>query len=82
MTDDILEQLAALEVEAPPAEFDRRLHDRVNRCLLWQQLLDLVLGALPWALLNFVRSVAGFTAFTATGRFADERKDKKKPDGL
>jgi len=74
MATDFLEQLAELHVPTPPAEFDRQLHDRVNRTLLAQHLFDLAVGAFPWAMLHFARALAGLVAFSTTGRFADERK--------
>jgi len=74
MADDFLEQLADLEVLAPPAEFDRQLHQRVNRSLTAQHLLDLLTGGLPWAALCFAHALAGLVAFSITGRFGGERK--------
>jgi hypothetical protein len=74
MAEDFLEQLANLEVQAPPQGFDRQLHQRVNRSLAAQQLLDLVLGGLPWALLQFAYALAGLVAFSITGRFGGKRK--------
>ena len=37
----------------------RQLHQRVNRWLLLQQLVEFVTGATPWAVLQFARAVAG-----------------------
>jgi hypothetical protein len=74
MAEDFLEQLAQLEVQAPPAEFDRQLHQRVNRSLVAQQLLDLVVGGFPWALLRFSHALAGLIALSITGRFGGQRK--------
>lgn len=81
MNDDLLERLAEIEVAPPPAEFDRQLHDRLNRVLLVQQLIDAVFGLIPWTVAHFLRTVAGFAAFTVTGRWADERQ-KKNVDSL
>ena len=73
---DFLDQLADMEVCEPPPEFNRQLHDRVNRTLLVQHLVDLVLGAAPWALAHLARSVAAWFAFTLTGKFDDQRRPK------
>jgi len=73
MANDFLERLATLEVPAPPAEFDRRLHQRLNRWLLAQQLLDFALRALPCTLLRMVQALGALVWFTLTGRFADRR---------
>jgi hypothetical protein len=71
---DFLEQLAEMEVGPPPATFDRELHERLNRSLLVQHLMDLATGGLPWALLHFARAVAGVVAFTLTGKFYDDSR--------
>jgi hypothetical protein len=72
---DFLEQLADLEVRQPPPEFDRQLHDRLNRALLVQHIADLILGGVPWALSHFVRSVGGWFRLTFTGKL-NERERK------
>ena len=71
---DLLEKLAELEVVPPPPEFDRQLHDRVNRSLLAQHLTDFFAGAVPWVLMHFFRAVLGMAAFSLTGKYEDERK--------
>jgi hypothetical protein len=73
MTTDFLEQLAQLEVPAVPQEFDRQLHQRMNRSLLAQQLLDLALSGLPWAAAHFAHALLGAIVFTATGRYPDDK---------
>jgi hypothetical protein len=74
---NLLEQLADLEVPpAPPAaQFDRQLHERVNRSLFVWQLVDLVVSGLPWAMLHFSRALVGLIVFTVTGQY--ESKPKK-----
>ena len=74
---NLLEQLADLEVPPPPpsAQFDRQLHQRVNRSLFVWQLVDLVVSGLPWAMLHFSRALVGLIAFTITGQY--EAKPKK-----
>jgi hypothetical protein len=69
MSRDFLEQLAELDVPAPPAEFDRQFHRRLNHALLLQQTLDLVVRAMPWAMLHLARALAGAIDYTLTGRF-------------
>jgi len=70
---DPLEELALLEVPAPPAEFDRQLHRRVNQRLIAQHLADLVLRAMPWAMLHLGQALLGLVRFSLTGRFDDQR---------
>ncbi len=76
MAHDFLDQLAQLEVHAPPPDFDRQLHQRLNRSLLGQHLLDLLLGALPWAFVHFARGCIGAIVFTATGRFTEQQENE------
>lgn len=71
---DFLEQLAEIEVRDPPPDFDRQLHQRVNRSLMVQHLLDLALGAAPWAMVCFLRALVGLCTFSLTGKFDDERR--------
>lgn len=80
MQPDFLEQLAALDVPPPPPpQFDRQLHQRVNRRLTAQHVVDFVLGALPWAVVQMAGSVAALLAYTVTGRYPGD-KPRKKPD--
>lgn len=74
MPSDFLEELAQLEVPAPPAAFDDQLHQRVNASLVVQQVLDLMLGAAPWAMLHFVEAVVGLIGLSVTGRYPEETK--------
>jgi hypothetical protein len=62
MAIDLFEQLADLEVPPAPSseEFDRQLHERVNRSLVTGQLIDLGVKGMPFALLHFVRALVGF----------------------
>ena len=53
---DILEQLAEVEVREPPPDFDRRLHQRVNRMLVVQQIIDFFVGAIAWGAVHFFRA--------------------------
>ena len=80
MSNDFLDQLAAIDAPEPPPEFDRKLHDRVNRALLLQHLLGLAVGSIPWAVFHFLRAVLGAAAFSFTGRFDDRKREKKKND--
>jgi hypothetical protein len=57
-----------LEVPPPPAEFDRQLHQRVNRALVLRHFLDLTFNGIPWAMLHFLRAVVALAGVTLTGR--------------
>lgn len=69
MATDLFERLADLDVPPPPAQFDDQLHDRVNRSLAVGQMMDLLFGAVPWAVVEFSRAVIGTVLFTLTGRY-------------
>jgi hypothetical protein len=80
MPSDFLDQLAAWEVRQPPPEFDRKLHQRVNRALLTQHLLGLAVGCLPWVLGHFLRGLLGAVVFSLTGRLSG--RQRKSDDSL
>lgn len=80
MPTDFLEQLAELEVPAPPAHFDRQLHQRLNQSLLAQHFFDLLLKGLPWAMLQLAAALLGLFRFTVTGQFAEP--ERNRPDSL
>jgi hypothetical protein len=75
---DLFEKLADLDVPPPPARFDQQLHERVNRSLLIGQLLDLIVGAAPWALGQFARAFVGMVIFTLTGRYESKTNRKRR----
>jgi hypothetical protein len=79
MAVNLLEQLADLDVPPPPAKFDTQLHDRVNRSLLREQLVDLFVSGLPWAALEFGRAMIGLVSLTLTGRYEPVPKNKRRP---
>ena len=68
---DFLERLADSEVREPPPDFDRRLHQRVNRTLVVQQVIDFFIGAIAWSAAVPPRTALGWLAFTITGKFRD-----------
>ena len=37
------------EVREPPPDFNRRLHQRVNRTLVVQHVIDFFVGAIAWS---------------------------------
>ena len=76
MTLDLFDQLAASEVPPPPPQFDRQLHERVNRSLLAMHLADLGASAMPWAMLQLLRALGGFLSLTISGKFSPQEKRK------
>jgi hypothetical protein len=76
MPNDFLEQLAEIEVPPPPPSFDRQLHNRVNRSLIIVQVVELVLGAFPAAVLEFGRAMLAFGRFTLAGKYEFTKRTK------
>ena len=74
---NLLEKLAAWEVPPPPVQFDRQLHERVNRSLVVSQFVDLIVRGFPWALLHFARAFFGLVVFSVTGRYETKSKDQQ-----
>jgi hypothetical protein len=76
MPTDLFDRLAEINVPppVPPVGFDRNLHDRLNRSLTTQHVVDLGIHALPAAAAEFLRAVFGLIAMTITGKFPDNRR--------
>jgi len=67
MSIDLLEQLSATEVPAPPAELDREVHRRVNHSLLLLHLAELLFKALPYAMVHLAAGLLGLLSYSFTG---------------
>jgi hypothetical protein len=78
MATNLFEQLADLEVPPPPVQFDKQLHERVNRSLVVSQMIDLAVTGLPWALLHFARAFVGLIALTVSGRYETNNKNGRR----
>lgn len=65
---NLLDDLAKLEVPPPPTDFNRQVHRRLNGWLLLQQLADLAVKGMAYALLHFLRTIAAGLTFTFTGQ--------------
>ncbi len=74
MPEDLLEQLANVEVPPPPKDIDRRVHQRLNGLLLLGQLGDLLFRGLPFVLTCFAEAVIGAVSYSLSGRFPSVRK--------
>lgn len=75
MNHDLLEQLSGATVPPPPADFDRSVHQRLNRTLVAGHLIDFVCGALPCALAEFAGAMAAAALYTASGRYPARAKN-------
>ncbi len=74
MPEDLLQQLANVEVPPAPKDIDRRVHRRLNGLLLWGHLGDLLLRGLPFALACFAEAVIGLLSYSLSGRFPSGRE--------
>ncbi|HET6883216.1 MAG TPA: hypothetical protein VFI31_23805 [Pirellulales bacterium] len=75
MNHDLLEQLAVAEVPPPPDDFDRRVHQRLNRTLAVGQLVEFVFVAAPLALVEFARTGLAAAIYTLSGRYPTTGKN-------
>jgi hypothetical protein len=69
MNDDLLERLAETAVPPLPADFDRAVHQRLNRTLVVGHLIDFAAVALPMALVEFARAAIAAALYTLSGRY-------------
>jgi hypothetical protein len=72
MTRSVLEQLGEQQVPQRPAEFRRRLHQRLNIRLLSVQVIEIVVCLLPYAFVYFLETLLGAVGFSLTGRFPEK----------
>ena len=80
-TDDLFEQLACPEVPPPPANFERRVHLRLNKYLAALHVVEFALRAVPYALGHFAKAVVGLARYTFTGRHSVDRSPRSIEDG-
>ena len=78
MSHDLLEQLAETAVPPLPADFDRSVHQRLNKTLVVGQLIEFVGVALPYALVEFVRSIGAAALYTSSGRYPARPKNNQE----
>jgi hypothetical protein len=75
---DLLEELAAQSVPPPPADLDRRVHERVNRLLVAAHFADLALRGVGVAFWHFASPVLHALVLTVTGRPWPQRPPPQK----
>jgi len=78
MNFDLFEQLAEDDVPPVPADFDRKVHARVNDSLLSVHLTEFVFRVVPYALGHFAQATIGLLIFTLCGRFPHDRGNRPK----
>lgn len=83
MTRDFFERLADVEVPPPPQAFKETLHQRLNSSLVMLQLFDLLVRGMPWAMLQFARSLGYWLRLTLAGPAGTEpnrgRPESRRP---
>ncbi len=81
MASNLLEQLAETEVPTLPADFDRKVHRRLNHRLLLGHLADLAMHGLPFAFMHFLTALVGLVTFSLTGHYANKAsRDRRDRD--
>lgn len=75
MKHDLLEQLADAKIPPLPADFDRSVHQRVNRTLAVGQLTEFICLALPCALAEFARALGAAALYTSSGQYPPAEKE-------
>lgn len=68
MVKNLLDELAEQPVPAPPLDFGRQVHRRLNDWLLAGQLIDLAVRGIPFAAWHFAQALFEALVFTMTGR--------------
>jgi hypothetical protein len=76
MAGDLFERLADEEVPPMPDNFDRDVHQRLNRALLVIHFAELVTKAFAFAAIHFLAATWGLLIFTLSGRFGPDRRDQ------
>lgn len=67
MARNLLKDLAKMEIPPPPKDLNREVHQRLNSWLLVQQLADLAVKGMAYALGHFLRTLALGLFFSLTG---------------
>lgn len=81
MSSDLFERLAHSPVPPPPAEFERGVHERVNRALVMGQVLEFAVLAIPFACWHLLKAVGGWVVLTASGEFPKSSDEQQQtPD--
>lgn len=75
---DVFDQLAETEVPPIPADFDRSIHQRLNRVLLAIHLIDLGTRGILYAMTHFGSAVIGLLTLTFSGRYSTDRRDRSE----
>lgn len=83
MTHDPLAQLAEATVPPLPDDFDRSVHQRLNRTLVAGQLTEFACVALPCALAELARALAAAVVYTSSGRYpaASQKNQEQNNQG-
>ena len=81
MSSDLFERLASSPVPPPPAEFERGVHERVNRALVVGQVLDFAVQAIPYACWHLLKAVGGWGVLTISGEFPKSSHEQQKTPG-
>jgi len=76
MAGDLFERLADAEVPPMPDNFDREVHQRLNKALLVVHFAELATKGMAFAAAHFLAATWGLLIFTLSGRFGPDRRDQ------
>ena len=76
--EDLLEKLTQLKVPPTPPSLGREVHERVNRLLLVQQLIELATHGALYACGHLLRGLVGVVVYTLTAKFPRDRVDDRE----
>ncbi len=83
MSSDLFDELAETPVPPPPVEFDRGVHERLNRALLTAQVLEFAVSAIPFACMHLAKAVGGWIVLTVSGKFPERtNQPNEQPDDI
>ena len=75
---NLLEQMSEIRVPPLPEDFDRSVHQRLNKRLLLEHLADLLFRGLPTAVAHFAQPWVGLLVYSLVGRFELEQPDQRE----
>ncbi len=71
MTQNLLDQLADVEIPPPPDNFDRNVHERLNGRLLLMHTFEFATSVFLYAIITFAQALFAAATFSLSGQYED-----------